>query len=289
MTRIRQLIEDGDLGSLSQRYVDRYSDDVEVGSLATIVQIVTDPNGPDLGGTPESPWSDETWLNWLRNRVTDLERQSADELGSRFITTPNPLLDSIDRWSRFLQEYSRLAATVAEIEGWNDSSGSCAKNWLGFPPATSGELAMAESRLGVMFPSTIRSFFLTTNGWREDGWVHPQIDGLTALNWLRDTDPHLYSLAQQTELTPGPFKRDPDGARLTEYRLDFGTRVVRSIALNRDSNDTGTALVDPLADGDEWPCGVWAHWHTESPWSWDSFSSYMYSRYNYLLDIERDA
>lgn len=281
---VRDLIAAGDFATLGSRYADRYSESVEANLFATISQIVTDPNGPELGGTTESPWSDETWLSWFRNRLRDLEVGSIDDLKSRFITPPKPLLDSTERWSQFLNDYGRLASIVAQIKGWADEN-----KWRGYPPATEEELTSTESRLDVSFPASVRTFYETTNGWCADGWIHPQIDALNDLNWLRDSDSHLYSLALQSELTPGPFKRDPDGARLAEFRMDFGTRVARALKLNRDTNDTGTAMLDPFTDNEEWPCGIWAHWHTESPWSSDSFSSYMYSRYEFLLDIERDA
>lgn len=276
----------GDGHSLSQRYADRYSDFVEPHVLAEISRIITDPNASPLGGTPESPWSDETWLNWLRNRVDDLKTSTIDDLRSRLVLAPVPLLDSAERWYEFLSEYSRLAKIVGKIEGWEIGGEA---NWLGFRAANEEELSLTESRLDVVFPASVRAFFLTTNGWQADGWIHPQIDALNDLKWLRVSDPHLHSLALRSEITPGPFKRDPDGERLSKFRFDFGTRVARALALNRDTNDTGTALLDPFTDEDEWACGVWAHWHTESPWSYDSLSSYMHSRYDFLLDIERDA
>jgi hypothetical protein len=285
LTSIRELIAIGDAVSLSERYAKRYSDLVDPNVLAAISQIVTDPNARKLGGSADSPWSDETWLTWLRTRVAELRSGSIDDLRSRFLVTPKSFLNTTDGWFEFLTEYSRLAKIMGEIEGWGDES----EDWLGFPAATEQELGVAESRLAVSFPASVRAFFLTTNGWKADGWIHPQIHGLNELNWLRYTDPHLHELAKQTESTPGPFLHDPTGERLNNFRLDFGTRVTRALALNTDTNDTGTALLDPFTDNEEWACGVWAHWHTESPWSWDCFSSYMHARYDFLAEMERDA
>jgi hypothetical protein len=105
------------------------------------------------------------------------------------------------------------------------------------------------------------------------------------VNYLELHEPHLYSIAQDAERHERPFKQDPDGSRLQEYRLEQGTRVKRSIAVSRKGGDVETILVDPIATAgaEERPCGSWAHWHPAMEWSWTSFGEYMRSRYDDLL------
>ncbi len=190
------------------------------------------------------------------------------------------LLKTVEGWSAFLRKYAATAAAVAESEGWDWSPPQ-------FKSATPDQIAIAESVLQVELPSSIRTFYLTTNGWPADGWMHPEIHSVSSLKWLKDEDPHLFELALEAEQTPGPFRNDPDDLRLTEHRHEDGTRVTRSIALNSDTDDTGTILADPVTDRDEWQCGSWAHWNPGMSWRWNCFSDYMMHRYHRLVDIER--
>ncbi|HUG67002.1 MAG TPA: SMI1/KNR4 family protein [Pirellulaceae bacterium] len=280
---IPELIAMSDIAELASRYSRRYSSKPSLDCLRLVHDLITDPHGPLLGGTNESPWSDETWLNWIHNRLMDLESRPLEKVRERFVTPTPPTPDSIETWREFLAAYRLLAARVAGMEQWPQPR----KDGSSYRPATEQALEGTENRLGVRFPSSLREFYLVTNGWPADGWIHPAINPLDSLNYLESHERGLYALADEAERYAGPFNDDPDRSRLNDYRFQQGTRVKRSIALNFDTDDTGTVLVDPIVEnGTEWPCGSWAHFNPAMEWSHRSFSEYMCARYNFLLSME---
>ena len=282
---IAELIAASDITELASRYSQRYGDEPSLDHLRAVCDILTDPNRPEVGGTNEDPWSDDTWLVWIHNRLTDLREKPLEKVRARFIKPAPPPLDSVEAWRRFLDRYRLLAARVARLEGW-----SFPEDWE-YRPATQREIAETEDRLGVRLPPSLRNFYLVTNGWPADGWTHPAINPLDLLNYLEFHKPDLglYAIADEAERCEKPFPDDPDGSRRDEYRFEEGTRVKRSIALNFDTDDTGTVLVDPVvASGTEWPCAKWAHFYTGMDWSDRSFADYMQDRYDYLVWIEEE-
>lgn len=282
---IPELIAASEIAELASRYSRRYSGQPSLDRLKLVHELITDPHGPSLGGTNESPWSDETWLIWIHNRLMDLEAKSLEKVRKRFVKPAPPTPDSIETWRELLDQYALLAARVAQMEGWPHPK----QDESSYLPATEQEIAATENRLGVHFPPSLRDFYLVTNGWPADGWIHPAINPLNSLVYLESHDRGLFALADEAERCEGPFKDDPNGARLNDYRFEQGTRVKRSIALNFDTDDTGTVLVDPVVeDGREWPCGSWAHFNPGMEWSFRSFSEYMRGRYDFLVRMEME-
>ncbi len=278
---ICKLIVTSNITELQLRYESRYSTPSSAESLAFLCNLVANPDGPSVGGTDESPWSDETWLAWIHNRLIDLETASREDLRKRFIRRV-PLLRVAADWSRFLDEYHALSIRVARLEDWKPPSRD------GYQPATEGDIADTEKRLSVRFPRSLRAFYLATNGWPADGWLKPTVNPLNELNYLKVHDVGLFELADEAERTEGPWPDDPEDSRIREYRFEQGTRVKRSIALTYKTDDTETVLVDPESprEDSEWPCGSWAHWNPAMEWSYGSFADYMRSRYDYLAEME---
>jgi len=68
-------------------------------------------------------------------------------------------------WRPFLEQWSRewLESGADELE--EVPPALRASGWLGYQPATDGQIAAAEARLGIALPPSYRSFLLTTNGW----------------------------------------------------------------------------------------------------------------------------
>lgn len=280
---IRELFESSDFAELMARYATRGSSEVPLDHLKFIQSLIQHPHGPSVGGSAESRWSEGTWLNWIHNRLLELETQPMLTVWERFVKPPKPSppLVSISEWREFLRAYAELRTHVADAEDWTEPDALLSS------PERAPESAVAETeqRLGVRFPTSLRTFYLASDGWPADNWYRPAIKPLCEVNYLEQHEPHLHALAHETEYFERPFKNDPDGSRLQEYRIEQGTRVKRSIALSRKGGDMETILIDPLLPSadDEWPCGSWAHWHPAMQWSWTSFGEYMRARYNSLL------
>lgn len=197
--------------------------------------------------------------------------------------TNSEQMDTPEAWESFLQRYARQAVITAEIDDWE---------WEGSSDSFSGApeslISQVEAKLQVTFPKTLRSFYQVSNGWPADEW-QPEITSVENLRWLKDAEPYLHQLAILSEQTPGPYYDDPNDERLKEYRYEHGTRVARSLTQSVNENDNGTILVDPFTQSDEWPCGTWGHWIPGMAWDYESFSQYMMSRLQSLIDIAKDG
>jgi hypothetical protein len=284
MSQLRSAVYNSDTSTRAARLQVRYAMTPGLEVLNAICELVRDPEALPLGGSADSPWSDDTWLEWIRNRVRDLETESVAKMRKRFLKKKQEKLRSVDAWQDFLAKYRAVAKRMAKIET------AMVYNFNDYPPASESEILETERKLGVVFPPSIKTFYLASNGWPADGWHAPAIHPLRLLAFLKDHDPTLYAIADDAEQKKGPFKDDPEGTRLAAYQLEQGLRVKRSIAMSFATNDTETILADPgIVDVDgEWPIGSWAHWHPAMTWSHSTFDGYMRSRLEGLREIEQE-
>lgn len=188
-------------------------------------------------------------------------------------------------WRRFLEQYSEelVATDIATIVIPPEVRES---RWMGFAPATPAAIQEAEQRLGRKLPVSLRNFYSVTNGWRATGFFIWDILPVEKIGWLSDHDSHLYHLVCEVELTPGPFKKDPDGSRLREYRHEQGTRVKRSLVIT-SRGDAAYWLLDPDLkphDG-EWPGGRWASWNPAMNWTASSFEDLMKQEFKSFREV----
>ncbi|MFL6575034.1 MAG: SMI1/KNR4 family protein [Povalibacter sp.] len=142
-------------------------------------------------------------------------------------------------WEALLARSARVAAQVmGKVET--------------FAPATESDIVAAEQRLGVTFPSSVRSFYEATNGWGFVGFiwgVHP----VQSIGWMRDVEPQLYEI-----LSEHPYEAD----------------VAKCLVVS-SSGDVAYWILDPFhcdARG-EWRAGRWASWHPGMHWSHADFYS----------------
>ncbi|HEY5759022.1 MAG TPA: SMI1/KNR4 family protein, partial [Steroidobacter sp.] len=113
-----------------------------------------------------------------------------------------------------------------------------------FAPATEAQIAREEARLGVRLPPSLRSFYLTSNGYGMACSAIWTVRSVEQIGWLRDVVPFLYDIV---------FEDDP--------------AVGRSLVVSGES-DAAWWLLDP-GDADErgeWPGGRWASWHPGMSW-----------------------
>ncbi|MFJ9259579.1 SMI1/KNR4 family protein [Streptomyces bacillaris] len=109
------------------------------------------------------------------------------------------VLTTPEEWRRFLEQYDerymKEEASDQELadlldEGqWDllEEEGRL-EQWLGEAPAGKQELAAAEERLGVRFPSGLRGFFLASNGWKRVKWWVDLVHPCGEVVWMRDSD-----------------------------------------------------------------------------------------------------
>src|SRR5664280_2083605 len=74
-------------------------------------------------------------------------------------------------WRTLLAEWNALLLADEEVTSSLPSE-RMQQGWLGYKPASDESLRQAERRLGVVLPSTYRTFLQASNGWQ---WMGPFI------------------------------------------------------------------------------------------------------------------
>ncbi|MEU7398218.1 SMI1/KNR4 family protein [Streptomyces albogriseolus] len=139
---------------------------------------------------------------------------------------------------------------------------------LAAPPASEGEVADAERRLGTRLPPSYRGFLLASNGWalRDDSIY--QLGAAHEIGWFGDP----FSMT--------PMYRESLDERATEQQVLLAGMWERALQLETDS-DMSYALLDPgdTDEDGEWALYVYKGWSGEYPARYPSFRAYMQRRY----------
>jgi hypothetical protein len=108
------------------------------------------------------------------------------------------------------------------------------------------------------------------------------------IGWLPDREPSLREMADQAQFAEGPFRDDPDGSRLNQYREEQGMRARRSLVISPPGNGGDLWVLDPGAapHGGEWPAGKWG----ETGWQWGpvNFAAMMANELRGLIARQSD-
>lgn len=288
-SQVGELLRSRDFVTLARIMEDRWGIVATVETLEHIHDIAFRHPSIAVGGAGDDPWSDSTWLLWIKNRVNDLATKPrvadvTQSLESQRFAPPGSQVE----WREFLQRYSRelLATDDSRIAVPEDARLS---QWMGYPPATESAIAESERRLGRPLPPSLRCFYSVSNGWRATGYFIYNVLPVEAIGWLRDVDPPLYHLADEAESTRGPWPNDPDAERLKEYRNEQGTRVKRTLVISSEG-DGATWLLDPGPEphSGEWPGGRWAGWNPAMAWTAGSFAELMAHELGALIDLRQN-
>jgi hypothetical protein len=69
--------------------------------------------------------------------------------------------------------------------------------WLGFAPASSGEIEHLERRLGKRLPASFRQYLRVSNGWVKGPSLPPRWYGTNEIGWFRDLEPEYVRIWTQ--------------------------------------------------------------------------------------------
>ncbi|HVM59318.1 MAG TPA: SMI1/KNR4 family protein [Verrucomicrobiae bacterium] len=89
------------------------------------------------------------------------------------------------KWKAFLDEYCRELVQYEEVLDQVPSK-VIKSGWLGFPGASENKIAKAEARLGIILPSSYRSFLRVSNGWRWPSCFVTDLLPIEKVVWFRE-------------------------------------------------------------------------------------------------------
>jgi HEAT repeat protein len=163
-----------------------------------------------------------------------------------------PWKDLLTRWSAEIIEACEFAD---ELTPEVDASG-----WLGYAGATEDEIAAAETRLGIAFPSSYREFLQLTNGWRMTTGFIQRLRPAGEVQWFSSED--------QATIDAWLSVSGDDTVSDEEY-LVYGDSAVQPMragylqtALAISDYGDGIYLLNPqtVTPEGEWEAWFFAHW-----------------------------
>ncbi|MFD3454106.1 SMI1/KNR4 family protein [Streptomyces sp. NPDC058691] len=191
-------------------------------------------------------------------------------------------MDTIFDWRSFLVRWSEEWSDAQEPDGSlsEDDALAVRDRWLGFAPADTERIALAEERLGRRLPPSYRAFLEVSDGWRHAGGFVWLLAGTEAARWHQDT-------AGLTEIWREAYGPDPSPEAVMETGM-----WTRALQLDVES-DLAYVLLDPLdvgADG-EWALYGYRSWAAEPPQRYASFREFMEDMYRefHQLSVFRSA
>lgn len=151
---------------------------------------------------------------------------------------------SVPDWKGLL---ARCHQWSRDRAAWEQSNGQpLSPEWLptAFAPATEGQIACEEARLGVRLPPSLRSFYLQTNGHGRVGNFILAVRSVEQIGWMRDAVPFLHDILFEVEPV-----------------------VARCLVVSGEA-DASWWLLDPsdVDDHGEWRAGRWSSWHPGMRW-----------------------
>ncbi|MEV3957055.1 SMI1/KNR4 family protein [Streptomyces albogriseolus] len=172
-------------------------------------------------------------------------------------------------WGTFLRRWQdEWVPSEDEAMELEEGETTLADLALAAPPASEGEVADAERRLGTRLPPSYRGFLLASNGWalRDDSIY--QLGAAHEIGWFGDP----FSMT--------PMYRESLDERATEQQVLLAGMWERALQLETDS-DMSYALLDPgdTDEDGEWALYVYKGWSGEYPTRYPSFRAYMQRRY----------
>lgn len=150
----------------------------------------------------------------------------------------------IDEWRHLFARSERSDRDRAEWERGKGRQTISDRLPTAIAPATEDQIARVEARLGVRLPPSLRSFYLSSNGFGNVGNFIWSVRSVEHLGWLREAVPHLY-----------------------EITVEDDPAVARCLIVSGDA-DAAYWLLDPGdVDGrGEWRAGCWASWYPGMRW-----------------------
>jgi len=185
-------------------------------------------------------------------------------------------------WKPFLDQWSRAVLESPDLEAFGLPPDVIASGWLGYPPATEDQIAAAESRLGVSFPPSYRSFLRVTNGWRHTGMMADRILPVEGVNWFREIDPEwialwLYAYQPGGDLPVYDSALDP-----VNYQ-----HLPKTLAVSEEG-DLEILLLNPevISPEGEWEAWLFVDTGAER---YPSFWDMLHAEYEALLIVNRES
>jgi hypothetical protein len=156
--------------------------------------------------------------------------------------------DPGNKMKQILKEISELAILLNDEEFTEDQRQT---KWLGFPPATEGQINAAQERLKIDLPTDYIDFLKISNGLAVHSGVHPSFAPLSQIDYLKNIDEDLIDIW-------GTYEELADVARA----------LAASIKVGGFNEEQYFLLIPPGDDAHQWRYWEFASWIPgESPFN----------------------
>lgn len=191
--------------------------------------------------------------------------------------------DSQPELMAILQRLNAVMTRSSQFAGKRSEEAIAEGGWCGRSPATESEIRAAETRLGVRFPPSYRSFLSLSNGWRIFNSFVEQLLPVQEIDRFRFRAPESFGFfenARQHSLELYGDYPVPDEVYLDyetpEHNAETRDHYYGDSLLISEGFESELVLLNPFvvfADG-EWETIFSAHW-IPGNWRFRSFRDYL--------------
>ena len=190
-------------------------------------------------------------------------------------------------WQSLLESLGQAVLRIPELAA-NLPEETRRTGWLGQPPASAGEIAAAERRLGVHFPPSYVQFLHVSNGWPCTGVLTGRLLSVQEIDWLPVLNREAVEIWTAPDPLLGPLPEIPDERYLTydetQLPTDFRDEYLWSALQISEEVQTQVFLLNPriATPAGEWEAWNFAAWYAGAA-RYRSFEELMLARHEQLL------
>ncbi len=134
--------------------------------------------------------------------------------------------------------------------------------WLGFPPATEGEILAAEARLKIALPPSFKGFLRVSNGWLWTTHAIDRVRGVKRVEWFRKENRRWISAyTKPASFEPRERLPDADYFAYGKFGQEFEPAHLKESLQISEIGDSAVYLLNPQVIGKD---GEWEAWFLAS-------------------------
>ncbi|NEO32764.1 MAG: SMI1/KNR4 family protein [Symploca sp. SIO3C6] len=201
-------------------------------------------------------------------------------------------------WENFLRQWSQDVLESMEDVDEELPSEVIESGWLGYPGATEEQIALAETRLGIVLPPSYREFLTVTNGWYQTTpfiykiWSTEEIEWFALRNqaWINafverygnKCKNSLQSRFTMPSISDEEYLIYGDNQDCSKFRLEYLSTALEI----SDRGESAIYLLNPkiITEDGEWEACFFGDWLPGAD-RYRSFREMMQAEYQNFLEL----